>query len=94
MSGSISPSCDFSTYLPAVLMIQNVQREDGSCGEPGGSVGMLFRGTMGKAISRQTQEERKRASILLGRINVGRSSLLSSWGKAKTNLTFGQMVGS
>lgn len=59
------------------------------------SIGALFGGTMGKNIIRKIiQEEKKRTSILLGGINVWLSSILSSWGKAKTNLTFGQMVGS
>lgn len=59
------------------------------------SIGALFGGMMGKNVIRKIiQEERKRTSILLGGINVWLSSILSSWGKAKTNLTFGQMVGS
>lgn len=59
------------------------------------SIGALFGGMKGKNIIRKIiQEERKRTSILQGGINVWLSSILSSWGKAKTNLTFGQMVGS
>ena len=59
------------------------------------SIGILLGDMMGKDIVRKIiQEERKRTSILLGGINVWLSSIPSSWGKAKTNLTFGQMVGS
>lgn len=76
-------------------MIHNERRKDGGRGERDKDIGTLFGDRMGKGILRQTvQEERKRASILPGGINVRLSGVLSSWGKAKTNLTFGQMVGS
>lgn len=73
-----------------MLTIHNEQNEDGK----NENIGVLFRDTMGEGYLRKTiQGERKRTSILLGGINVLLSSILSSWGKAKTNLTFGQSNG-
>lgn len=94
VSESISTSSGFSTQFPPVLMIHNEQHEDGGEGRGSKTMGILFRGTMGEGYLRKTiQGERKRTSILLRGINVWLSSILSSWGKAKTNLTFGQSSG-
>ena len=84
----------FSTCFYLTLMTHNEQRKDGRGPGGGSEHWCIIWGHNGEEYHKENNSRRKEEDFHSAGWNKCLSSILSSWGKAKTNLTFGQMVGS